>query len=237
MGMIGFHNLNLEIRTDRKHILIGNYESCEIDFEDVTFHKAPYGRDYKTSEDMCAAAVADGYPIFEQLHVFPRGDLGYLWGTVKILETIRDGKYPYGYYNQDDKLLVLSYPQLECICNTLQNGFAAPFLFLQMSWYAPPNCGISRPHIPIAPTSKICKGALGTGDSGLLLSREGAAFLLSEWEKSPQIFEILIGQFWDIPGIYSIEKTEYTIKSIDTRWFGHTEWINDQDRIAINREE
>ena len=68
------------------------------------------------------------------------------------------------------------------------------------------------------------------------MSREGAAFLLNEWEKAPMIFEVLIGAFWDIPGIYSIEKTEMAIKSVDTRWFGHDEWIDDQDRIKINRE-
>ena len=118
---------------------------------------------------MCDAAIADGYPIFDQLREYARGNLGYLWGTVKILEEIRDSsKYTYGYYNQDDKLLQLSYPQLESICCTLQNGLPAPFLFLQMSWYAPPNCGISRSKVPIAPTSKICYGALGTGDSGVL---------------------------------------------------------------------
>ena len=238
MGIIGFHNLNLAIRADRKNICIGNYDSREISPSDVTFHVAPYGRDYKNSHDMCDAAIADGYPIFDQLREYPLGDLGYLWGTTKILETIRDDNaHPFGYYNQDDKLLQLSYPQLESICCTLQNSFVDPFLFLQMSWYAPPNCGISRPKTPILPTSKICKGALGTGDSGLLMSREGADFLLSEWEKAPQIYEVLIGKFWDIPGIYSIEKTAMAIKSVDTRWFGHEQWIDDQDRIKINRGE
>ena len=90
MGIIGFHNLNLAIRADRKNICIGNYDSREISPSDVTFHVAPYGRDYKNSHDMCDAAIADGYPIFDSLREYPLGDLGYLWGTTKILETIRD---------------------------------------------------------------------------------------------------------------------------------------------------
>ena len=238
MGIISFNNLNLEIRSDRKHILIGNYQSMYIDFEDVTIHKAPYGRDYKNSDEMCEAAIKDGYPIFDGLRQHPRGDIGYMWGTLKILEGIRDSeKYPYAYFNQDDKLLVLSYPQLEATCHTLQNGLASDFLFLQMSWYAPPNCEITRERIPVFPSSKILKGALGTGDSGLLMSRAGADFLIAEWNKRPIILEVLIGDMWDIPGIYSIEKTKMAIESMDTRWFGHKEWVDDQDRIAINREE
>ena len=65
MGIIGFHNLNLAIRADRKNICIGNYDSREISPSDVLFHVAPYGRDYKNSHDMCDAAIADGYPIFD----------------------------------------------------------------------------------------------------------------------------------------------------------------------------
>jgi len=237
--MIGFHFLNLDFRTDRKHIIIGNLEThLNNAYKHCTFHKAEYGKSYESSDAMCDAAVADGFEEFDKLREVGRGTLGYLWGTNRIMEAIAaDEKYAYGYYNQDDKLLLLTYPELEECCHFLTNAFSDPFLFLQLSWYTPAFGEMARPKVPVIPTSKICKGVLGTGDSGLLMSREGAKFLRETFKNNPNgSFEVMIGEMVDVPGTYSIWDTSYAIKSIDTRWFGHDQWVKDQDRILVDQD-
>ncbi len=236
--MISFNNLNLEHRTDRKYMLFGNYQTLGISIEDVIIHKAPHGLDYETSATMGDAAIKDGYPIFDcdYLRKQPRGDIGYLWGTLRILESIRDcQEYSYGYYNQDDNVLLLKAHELYEICMTLTHDFNEDFLFLQLRWSRFND--VDHEEIWVCPDLKIMKGALGRGDSGLLMSKSGADYIITEFLKEPDAFEDLIAGMWGVPGIYSRSKDAEGTNVVDTRWFGHERYKDDQDRIQINKED
>ena len=232
--MISFNILNLKNRSDRRHVIIGNLDTQQIPYEDVAFHDAPYGRIYPTSQAMCDAAIADGYPEFERLTNIGRGTIGAIWGTHKIFDLIAQGEYPYGYYNQDDKLLLLTYSQILGILDRLRT-LPDKFLMLQLTYAVAPNAEI-RDAEPVAPDSMIVHGIQGSGDSGIILSPMGAALVMEQWRKYPETHEMTIGRMRKLPGTYSMIDPNYAIRSINTRYFGHNDWHNDQDRILIDGE-
>ena len=234
---ISFNILNLERRTDRKFVMVGNLQTQSVSFDHITFHKAPDGLDYKTSEEMCAAAVQDGYPIFEGLAGYGRGDIGYFWGTLKILESIRDSdQYKYGYYNQDDRLLTMHLRELYFILRDLIHQIGNTFLFLQLTWG--PFRGEIREEIPALPDSGVMQGALGKGDSGLIMSKAGADSLITEFMKNPIIFENLIAEkYRGIAGVYSMGEDFQGTRPVDPKCFGCSNYKDDQDRIKINEDD
>ena len=235
MSSIGYNTLNLAHRADRRIYIQSNYQSMRVPYHAVKFHEAVYGLDYPDSDTICDEAVKE-FPGYDQIRNYPRGDCCCSWGTLRIFRHIAaSDDYPFGYYNQDDKLLMLKHQELEQIIGYLDN-LPDDFLFLQMTYNAKQAMLHREPLQPITPTSQICRGIPGSGDSGLIMSKKGAQFLIDAWNKEPHGgIEVMIQRLDpQIPGAYGILDPNYAIESLNTKYFGVESWRDDQDRINVN---
>ena len=237
MSSIGYNTLNLVHRTDRRIYMQSNYQSMRVPYHAVKFHEAVYGLDYPDSDAICDVAMKE-FPGYDQIRQFPRGDCCCSWGTLRIFEYIASDahEFPFGYYNQDDKLLMLQHQKLEQIVGYL-NNLDDDFLFLQMTYNTKHALLHRRELEPITPTSNICRGIPGSGDSGLVVSKEGARFLIDAWNANPHGgVEVLIQKLDpQTPGAYGFLDAGYAIASLNTKYFGVESWQADQDRINVNR--
>jgi len=242
MSLIGYNLLNLSFRTDRKNYMLGNLQSMRVPHHTVRFHEGIYGLDYVSGEALVAAAMADGFPSFK---VFedrdrPRGDLACVWGTLRILRYIVSDAHhwEFGYYNQDDKLLMLPHPRLEQLISHL-DAQSEKFLLFQMTFNERDAFLRRLPIAPVVPDGLIVPGIAGSGDSGLVVSKAGAAYLLDRFEKHPESgLEVLIGNLDpDLSGAYSVLDPSWLIQSLETKYWNVKNWRDDQDRILVNEED
>lgn len=232
--MIGFEILNLDFRKDRRDVLIGNFLTQKIPYEQATFHKAVYGADYADGDEIRQAAAVDGF--LELLNFGgERGDVAYHWGLLRILRYIASSEYPYpfGYFNQDDRLLLMKYTEILSACETLSQ-LSETFMFLQLGWFLEPEYDIVKPPEHPIEGTPYNKGVLGSGDSGLLMSQAGAQLLLDTFKETSEWFEVIPYRLKDLPGVYSMSEPDTTISMIDTRWWGIEDSEADQDRILVN---
>lgn len=236
MSIIGYNTLNLDFRTDRRIYMQSNYQSRKVPRSAVKFHKGTYGLDYETSDAIIEEAIADGFPAYDRLRSFPRGDLACSWGTLRIFRYIAEEQpYPFGYYNQDDKLLMIDHEDLQGIVSYLDDQ-EPEFLFLQMTYNKKHAMMHREPRPLIVPGSQICVGIPGSGDSGLIMSKAGAQFLIDAFDKEPHGgIEVVIQRLDpDIPGTYGFINPTFAIQSLDTHYWGINTWQDDQDRIKVN---
>jgi len=210
----------------------------------IRFHNAPYGGDYSSREAIQAAAIADGFSGFsseKMLGGTPRGSMAYIWGTLQIIRKIAGGKEAYGYYNQDDFLLMRSHSVL---CKTieilskdsLEQG--QEFLFLQL-WVMTGWPMLQRPWLSAEFPGCISSGVGGMGDSGVVMSRAGARYLLERFETHPsesQFCHLFHELRPDVKGAYSVsfDAEAHWIGGVPQhrhRWFVEH---GGQDRVAID---
>lgn len=242
--MIGFEINNLEHRSDRKNICIGNFMTQGVPYEDVTFHKAIWGGDYPNAKAVCDAAVADGFPEFaEGCEMGGRGDAAAHWGMMRIFEHIASEEYPYefGYFNQDDRLLPPSiyYDDLVNITRILAKD--PNFLYFQLSWHPsafaedPIRVELRQDKFLTYHDKKIYKGIFSYGDSGLILSKKGARYVRERFAETKNWFEALILEEGNVPGTYALwEPFDFIIKA---EWCGFNSEEEAQDRIVVNKSE
>ena len=236
MSIIGYNTLNLEFREDRRIYMQSNYQSRKVPRHAVKFHQGVYGLNYETSDAIIEAAIADGFTAYNQLRSFPRGDIACSWGTLRIFRyIIEEQAFPYGYYNQDDKLLMIDHADFEHIVSYL-NDLPDTFLFLQMTYNKKHALMTRRKRPLISPGSHICQGIPGSGDSGLIMSKAGAQFLIDAFTENPHGGIEVVIQNLDpnTPGTYGFADPTYAIASLDTGYWDITDWRKDQDRIRVN---
>ena len=238
--MIGFEILNLEHRTDRRDLLKGNFITQEVPYENITFQKAIYGADYSDAKSVCDAAVTDGFPEFAQdCEMGGRGDAAYHWGVMRILRHVASDDYPFefAYFNQDDRILPKewTYDSLKILVGLLKHQ-SADFLFIQLGWnhMHNQNVQIDLTKLNIYHNWLVFEGVNAPGDSGLILSKAGAKYLLNCFQKKPNWFENLIFKEGNVSGCYSLWETIVSKSSIHPKWLGGTDWTDTQDRLAIN---
>ena len=211
--MIGFEILNLEHRLDRKYCMLGNFITQGVPDGNITFHKAVYGADYPDAKSVCEAAVADGFPAFsEGCEMGGRGDAAYHWGLMRILRHIASAAYPFqlAYVNQDDRLLPrdMAFRDLTDIGKMLRQ-IDRNFLFLQLGWDFT-FTGVSkldvetRDNFLILCNRLFYKGIFAKGDSGLLMSKNGARFLMERFSATKKWFEMLVLEEGNVSGAYTL---------------------------------
>lgn len=236
MIKISFNILNLEKRVDRKLMMSGNLNTMCVPFENIIFHKAIDGGTYESIEDICDAAIENGYTDFElykESKNFGRGYLAYRWSVLKILETIQGGNYEFAYFNQDDRMLNIHFHTCLQMCEYL-DSLPTEFLILQFQYQQLED---KRSKVVINNELGICEGLLGFGDSGIIVSRSGADFIYNTWQTLgyPTSFESLMSsKELNVPGTYAVENPDNFIKHIDTRFLGN-EFDADQDRLILDR--
>jgi len=208
----------------------------------IFFHNAPYGGDYSSREAIRAAALADGFGGFssEKMLLGGRGSMACAWGTLQIIRKIAGGKEAYGYFNQDDRVLLRSHSVL---CKTIEilskdsleqgQEFLFLQLFLEVDWSM-----LYRPWLFEEFPGYISSGVGGLGDSGVVMSRAGARYLLERFDAYPSREE-----FWfhelrpDVKGAYSVSVDagrqwicEIPQHRHPCAFFGHS----GQDRVAVD---
>ena len=217
--MIGFEILNLEHRLDRKYCLLGNLITQGVPYENITFHKAIYGADYPDAKSVCDAAVADGFPAFsEGCEMGGRADAAYHWGLMRILKHIASEAYPFelAYFNQDDRLLPrdLSFQDLSDIGKMLLHA-DSNFSFLQLGWdhtfFGIPNVSLdTKDNFLVLCNRLFYKGIFAKGDSGLLMSKNGARVLMDKFSKTKKWFETLVLEDGNVEGAYTLWQPIHT---------------------------
>ena len=244
MTHISFNILNLERRRDRRDVMAGNLQTLGVPFDNVTFHAAPDAMEYEITRDICDAAVAEGFPIFETYrNNHNKGSVATFWGACQILRHIASDEhsYEYGYYNQDDIIFKMPYRKLQEIIMYLEkysrDTYQSPFLILQMrTFFGKPHKSTYEPR-PIFPTSFIQRGLYGKGEVGLVLSKEGAAFLLEKAMELGGSLETMLHYIDpDLPGTFSFLKDFEPIETFNTKFWGKG-YEEDQDRILANNVE
>ena len=240
MYPVSFNILNLERRTDRRDVMAGNLQTLGVPYNLITFHKAPDAMEYETTNDLCEAAIADGFPYFANLRKSGKGSTACFWGGCRMLRYIASEEHPchYGYYNQDDILLKISYEKLREIVKYLENyshdNQQSEFLILQMhTRYGKPYVGSIEPK-PIFPSSYIQHGLYGKGEIGLVLSKKGAAFLLEQAMQLGGSIENLMSKIEpDLPGTFSFSKGFSPIELFNLKFWGKS-YRADQDRLIAD---
>ena len=242
--MIGFEILNLERQKYRKNISIGNLITQGLLFENITFHKAIDGADYPDARSICEAAVADGFEAFNNdCEMGGRADVAYHWGLMQILRKIASEDYPFqfAYFNQDDRLLphVWNYEKLNCLAKDLDN-FEEEFLFVQLLWnyVAPGSRTIDLAKIRECRNCLVYQGVHSPGDSGIIMSKAGASYLMECFSQDKHWFEDMILERGNAPGCYSLWQPFLLPQShVHSRWYNdNTKDCSERDRISINSE-
>ena len=184
MSEIQYHILNLSFREDRKYAQLGALALMGYPIDDIIFHEAPSGYEYENADAVCQAAAEDGFPGFLPCHdnsAKMRYGFAYLWGTLQIMRKIIDGEAPYGYFNQDDNFLRVVPEQIQQDIAELKNLKIA-----QLSWF--------REESEAGPkvSDNYYEGSHVYGDSGMIVSKEGAQLIVNEFQKETPWLEHLI---------------------------------------------
>ena len=188
---------NLKRREDRKFAMIGHLLSPQIDVEEhhIRFFEAHDGQDYDSPEAVIEAAIADGFPQFEEQ--FAKNDFGQNrwathWTYAACLREIANCPYqempghseyaeiPY-LFLVDDMRLLINFHQLEFVVDMAMQ-LPGPFYVMQLYSYRwpwdiePMTLGID---------GFLQEGFGGRGDYGIVLTPTGAQILLEEHFKEP----------------------------------------------------
>lgn len=242
MTHISFNILNLERRKDRRDVTAGSLQTLGVPFHVIVFHKAPDAMEYETTRDLCDAAVADGFPIFETYrNNYNKGSIATFWGGCRMLRYIASEEHPYsyGYYNQDDIIFKMPYRKLQEILMYLErysrDTYQSPFFILQMrTFFGKPYKNTYEPR-PIFPSSYIQQGLYGKGEIGLVFSKKGAAFLLEQAMQLGGSIESLMSKIPpDLPGTFSFSKGFSPIELFNLKFWGKN-YKEDQDRLIADR--
>ena len=244
--MISFNILSLKRRVDRRNVMAGSFQTLGVPFNRVKFHDAPDAMEYTTTDEICDAAIADGFPIFEKMrrsHRGNRGTIACFWGACRILRYIASEEHPYefGYYNQDDIILKITYSRLIELIQYLKEytreRCKTDFLILQMhKRYEKPYVELVNKD-PIFPGSYIQQGIYSKGEIGLVLSKKGAKYLLEKTQIFGGSLEgLMIALEPDLPGLYSFSRDIrfYALETFNTKFWG-LNCEDDQDRIRADR--
>jgi len=243
--MIGYYILNLPFREFRRGCSLGNLLSMGVPADLIRFHAAPYGGGYSSREEIRAAAIADGFRGFSSdMAISGRGSMAYMWGSLQIVRKIAGGKEAYGYYNQDDRLLVRPHSMLCRVVEMLARDskeLGYDFLFLQL--IVNTNASLfHRPCLSAEFPGYISSGVGGLGDSGVVMSRAGACYILERFEERPceHFCHLFYGLRPDVKGAYSTTESLYWIRMINTGWHGNRAYDHEadhqggQDRVVID---
>lgn len=203
--MIGFNILSLPFRKDRRERLRGNFLTQRIDLGDVIFHDAIHGADYPNSEAICQAAVADGYPEFEDWGLEPN-DVAYHWGIMRILDYIisDDFTYELAVFSQDDIFLKQPYSQFFWVAEHLLRREKDEFLIWQPYWVLDkPIIELDYDKVFTVNSHTLRRGTFHSGDSLLVMSKKGAALMRDTFRKQPLWFEQIPEKLNGYQGVYA----------------------------------
>jgi len=225
--MIGYHILNLPFREFRRGLALGNLVSMDVPDHLIFFHDAPYGGDYSSREALQAAAVSDGFKGFASDAVLGgRGSMACLWGSLQIVRKIAEEGFEYGYYTQDDFLLLQRFGVMCQVTQILSHDSRyvddSEFLFLQLTVNPELSTDPSRnPWLFEEFPGLICKGIGGSGDSGILMSQPGARYLLERFEKHPRphFYHLFDDVPPEVKGVYSISDVKDWIDGVPDFWY------------------
>ena len=245
--MIGFEILNLERQKYKKDLSIGNLITQGVIFKLVTFHKAIDGADYPDARSICEAAVVDGFEAFNKdCEMGGPADVAYHWGVMRILRKIASKAYPFqfAYFNQDDRLLprYWNYEQLDCLIKKL-DSFEDEFLFIQLFWnyVDSESITIDLAKIRECRNCLVYQGVHSPGDSGIIMSKAGAAYLMECFNQDKRWFEELIFERGNVLGCYSLWQPfllhQSNVDPQNETWYSESkkDWSG-RDRGSINSE-
>ena len=214
MSLIKYHILNLPFREDRKYAQLGAFAVMEYPRGDIIFHEAPSGYEYENTEAVCQAAADDGFPVFLPCldkRMKMKNGFAYMWGTLQIMREIANGRIPYGYYNQDDNFLTVGPNQIHQDIDELENLKIA-----QLYWHGKEGNPSNKKTV----RGTYYEGSHVSGDSGLILSKEGAQLFIDTFQKEIVWMERLV---FDISqknksGIYCIVDESSRIIRVNHEW-------------------
>lgn len=189
--MIEFHILNLKKDLNRKLILLGNLIGQFVPVNQIHFHEAIYGHDYASIEEIHNDAETDGYPEFRhwgEPHQ-SKSEIAMHWGYMKILDHIISDAFTakFACVSQDDILLNAKYIVFETIADYLYE-IDEDFVLWQPYWIGDP--------VTIDPKNllqydklniTLHKGAFPSGDSLLVMTKQGAS-LMREYFREHQLW-------------------------------------------------
>lgn len=168
--------LNLPHRLDRKYFMMGHLETIGLHKDDVDFFPAQFGLDYASSDEIIAAAVADGFPNFEKWdNRLKRITIAYNWNWCAMLRKVIESDSVV-LILLDDRMLKITW---EMLCNNVRflSENYSPFHILQMGWARTlTHDYLYKPGEVI--NGFIAKGFGGFGDWGTVISPAGAVRLM-----------------------------------------------------------
>lgn len=215
--LVQYHILNLPFREDRKYAQLGALAVMGYPLENIHFHDAPSGYEYENIGLVCQAAAEDGFPVFLSYPVYEetKNAIACMWGTLRVMQKIVDGSSPYGYYNQDDNFLKVGPNQIHQDIQELENLKIA-----QLYWFIKKD----KPGKKTV-NGTYYEGVHATGDSGLILSQEGAQLFIDSFIKTPIWTEELVYEISkkNKNGIYCVVDEDSRILRLTYHWFKYKE--------------
>lgn len=190
-----FYILTRRIQVDRSFYAMGVMSAHGVPLEKIKIHYGPECTDYETIEEMHSAFLEE-YPevnsskLYQELPAF-----GCFWGSFACIKRFLESEHTYCYFVQDDfvpiRTTIIEYPIAEIIheFNVLMQYDPDFKIFVYVYRR------ISKPPDPSAQIDKdvpIQKGLCGYGDSGLILSKEGAAYLYERMKESAEYPEDIL---------------------------------------------
>lgn len=205
------HVVNRKSRVDRLLLWQGAMAAQHVPQSDIVVHVAKDKDDFPTREDVCLAAIDDGFSGFFSYHLENKIDyIGYgmligSWSAMRMWRDIKDrGETAVAWL--DDYALGVHYQTLENFVDELQ---PAPDI-IQLCWhyrpdlFTPENNRLPWPvKLPKLKGRKLYRrndvmvGCEGTADWALVLSPLGAQWLLEHMEVVPYFnTESLVAAMW-----------------------------------------
>ena len=192
-----FYILTRRLQVERTFYATSVMAGHGVPFDKIVLHYGPECTAYETIEAMHAAFLAE-HPEFEhvsaefykELRVF-----GCFWGSLACIKRFLKSEHEYCYFVQDDfvpiRTTIIEYPIAEIIheFNTLAR-YDPNFNIFVYVWRrilkTPDPAAQIHEHVPIQ------KGLCGYGDMGLILSKEGAVYMIEKMKEKPEVPEDVI---------------------------------------------
>ena len=231
--------INLKRRTDLEIAQRAVWGAMGASPNQIVFHEAMDGRDYKSKQDIIHAARANGFDFFQETddietHWTGLGEYACLWSISRLLRHITEQSSGIYLYVLADRFSKVRLPRLEKIFNELPD-----FMFFQFKGHVPAWGELDRegikgnyPRESITFDELVVEyGNLKHGDGVLAMTPGGARWMQSLVPKHnfPTPYEIML--WWEgigapdhkhicPEGVYSAPCAEYEFEDASSLWEG-----------------
>lgn len=204
MPIKGFYFYILTRRTevDRTYYALGVMAAHGVPLDKIIVHYGPECSDYNSIEEMHSAFLEE-YPemdpeiLYRTLHEF-----GVFWGSFACIKRFLESDHDYCYFVQDDfvpvRTTLIEYPILDIITEFKTLMGYDPDCKIFMYVYRMP-LKSPNPSAQIREDIPIQKGLFGYGDQGLILSKEGAAYLYKKMKERAEFPEDILKRAINTP--------------------------------------